>query len=149
MEAIIFIGVQASGKSTFFHQKFRDSHIRINLDMLKTRHRESLLFDACLLMKQSFVVDNTNPTFQDRRRYIPKAIDAGFRLIGFYFEPRIEDALRRNAKRPMGMRVSEKGIGNTYGRLIPPSFEEGFNELFTVRITDNNEFALENWQDEV
>ena len=41
MEIIILMGIQASGKSTFYRQKFADSHIRINLDMLKTRHRWS------------------------------------------------------------------------------------------------------------
>ncbi len=62
MEAIIFIGLQASGKSSFYKEKFIDTHIRINLDMLKTRYREKVLFDACLKAKQPLVIDNTNPT---------------------------------------------------------------------------------------
>ena len=61
MELIIFIGCQASGKSTFFKRYFSDTHIRLNLDMLKTRHRERILFQACLAAKQKCVVDNTNP----------------------------------------------------------------------------------------
>jgi predicted kinase len=40
MQAIIFMGIQACGKSTFYHHKFALTHVRINLDMLKTRHRE-------------------------------------------------------------------------------------------------------------
>jgi predicted kinase len=36
MEAIILIGIQASGKSTFFQQQFFATHVRINLDSLKT-----------------------------------------------------------------------------------------------------------------
>jgi len=39
MEAIIFIGIQATGKSTFYKDNFFKTHIRINLDMLKTRKR--------------------------------------------------------------------------------------------------------------
>ncbi|MEO1133121.1 MAG: ATP-binding protein, partial [Cyanobacteria bacterium J06639_1] len=58
MQAIIFIGIQASGKSTFFAQKFADTHVRINLDMLKTRHREKCLLETCLEIGQPFVVDN-------------------------------------------------------------------------------------------
>ncbi len=60
MEAVVFTGIQAAGKSTFFKAHFVDTHIRINLDMLRTRHREKLLIAACLQAKQRFVVENTN-----------------------------------------------------------------------------------------
>ena len=52
MELVLFMGIQATGKSTFFRERFFDTHLRMNLDMLKTRHRESLLFAACLEAKQ-------------------------------------------------------------------------------------------------
>ncbi len=57
MQAIIFIGIQASGKSSFYKEQFFKTHIRINLDMLRTRHREDILLRACLEAKQPFVVD--------------------------------------------------------------------------------------------
>ena len=60
MEAVILIGIQATGKSTFYKEYFYDTHVRINLDMLKTRRREDILLQACIQAKQSFVVDNTN-----------------------------------------------------------------------------------------
>ena len=69
MEAIIFIGLQAAGKSSFYRLRFIDSHIRLNLDMLRTRHREQLLFRACLEAKQPVVIDNTNPGKLDREIY--------------------------------------------------------------------------------
>ena len=65
-EAIIFIGLQASGKSSFYHAKFSHSHMRLNLDMLRTRNREKILLEACLRAKQSFVIDNTNSTLTER-----------------------------------------------------------------------------------
>jgi predicted kinase len=34
MQAIIFIGIHASGKSTCFQERFANTHIRLNLDML-------------------------------------------------------------------------------------------------------------------
>ena len=61
MEAVILIGIQGSGKSTFCRDRFFNTHVRINLDMLKTRHREKLFLDACLAAKQPFVVDNYQP----------------------------------------------------------------------------------------
>ena len=69
MEAVIFCGVQGSGKSTFYTDRLADSHVRINLDMLRTRRREQILLRACIEAKQPFVVDNTNPTIESRRRY--------------------------------------------------------------------------------
>lgn len=57
MEAVIFIGLQATGKSSFYLKEFHQTHIRLNLDMLKTRHRERLLMAACLEAKQSFVME--------------------------------------------------------------------------------------------
>lgn len=149
MEAIIFIGAQASGKSTFYHQKFRDSHIRINLDMLKTRHRESILLAACLEMKQPFVVDNTNPTLENRNRYIIAAKNAGFRIIGCYFESKIQELLQRNALRPAPVRIPEQGIRGTYSRLILPSYQEGFDELFYIKSINREEFTIERWHDEI
>ncbi len=48
MEAVIFVGVQGSGKSSFFKERFFHSHVRISLDLLKTRNREWQLLQFCL-----------------------------------------------------------------------------------------------------
>ncbi len=82
MEAVIFIGIQATGKSTFFKARFVDTHVRINLDMLKTRHREDLLLDACIRAQISFVVDNTNVLARERAKYIALARPAGYEISG-------------------------------------------------------------------
>ena len=47
MEAVIFSGLQGAGKSSFYLARFFTTHVRINLDMLKTRRRERMLLDAC------------------------------------------------------------------------------------------------------
>jgi hypothetical protein len=39
MAAVIFVGLKAARKSTFCHERFFDTHLRINLDTLKTRQR--------------------------------------------------------------------------------------------------------------
>jgi predicted kinase len=66
MEGIIFIGLQASGKSTFFLKEFYKTHIHLNMDMLKTRHRENILLNACIESKQKVVIDNTTPSIEER-----------------------------------------------------------------------------------
>ncbi|MEZ2904007.1 hypothetical protein ACBQ24_15000 [Acinetobacter terrestris] len=48
MQLSIFSGVQASAKSSFYSLNVHHSHLQINLDMLKTRHREKLIFEADL-----------------------------------------------------------------------------------------------------
>ncbi|HKV47878.1 MAG TPA: AAA family ATPase, partial [Candidatus Acidoferrales bacterium] len=83
MEGVIFVGVQGSGKTTFYKERFADTHVRISLDMLRTRRREELLLDACVQGKQSFVIDNTNPLPSDRARYIVPARTAGFQVMAY------------------------------------------------------------------
>jgi predicted kinase len=148
-ECVIFIGIQATGKSTFYKTHFYDTHVRINLDMLKTRNREEKLFQTCLEIKQHCVIDNTNPARVERLKYITSARAAKFKIVGYYFESKVADALTRNAHRLQRIVVPEKGILSTYKRLELPSKEEGFDELFYVSLIPNNEFRIEEWQNEV
>ncbi len=143
MEAVVFVGIQASGKSTFYQRRFFKTHVRIKLDMLRTRRREELLVRACLEAKQPFVVDNTNPTARDRARYVGPAKAAGFRVVGYYFESEVSEALERNASRPERERVPEVGVRGTHSRLEVPSFGEGFDALYRVRIDERGEFVVE------
>jgi predicted kinase len=132
MEMILFVGAQAAGKSTFFHDRFRDTHIRINLDMLRTRHRESGLIEACLTFKQKFVVDNTNATAEDRARYIVRARAAGFAVVGYFFDAPLPEMLERNAARMGRARVPDVAIRATARKMQPPTFAEGFDALHRV-----------------
>lgn len=146
MEAVIFVGIQATGKSTFYHYQFGQTHLRINLDMLKTRHREQQFLSTCLDTCQRFVVDNTNPTPAERQRYIQPAQKQGFSITGYYFESKLADALIRNCDRNPDQQIPDKGIRGTAARLILPSYEEGFDQLFYVRILPHQQFAVEDWQ---
>jgi hypothetical protein len=147
VEAVIFIGIQATGKSIFFLQQFFATHVRINLDMLKTRNRERILLAACLEAKQPFVIDNTNLTREARAGYISQAKAAGFRVVGYFWwcgltgaASRASRAKRISSQRPL-MNVS--GIDGRTQRLKGMPVSEK-NELLFQRGINFNDVA--NWQ---
>jgi predicted kinase len=148
MDGIIFIGLQASGKSSFFLEHFYKTHLRINMDMLKTRNREKILFKACLEAKQPVVIDNTNPTKVERKIYIEEFITNRFNVTGYYFSSSIEQCLTRNVMREGKERVPDVAIKGTYNKLELPDYSEGFNELFYVTI-NNGSFIIEDLKHEV
>jgi predicted kinase len=142
MEAIIFIGIQGSGKSSLFRERFFDSHVWINLDMLRTRRREKLLLAACLEAGQSFVIDNTNPLPADRSRYVEPARAAGFRTVAYFFESNLREAMQRNNLRTGKRKVPTPAVAAAFKKLVPPSADEGFDEIYTVRLTADRGFVV-------
>lgn len=142
MEAVIFVGVQGSGKTTFYLERFFDTHVRISLDVLRTRQREQFLLAACLQAKQPFVIDNTNPLPSDRARYIGPARAAGFRVIAYFFQTALRDAIRRNNQRSGKQKIPVPAVASTFRKLCPPTLEEGFDALYTVTISPQNKFEV-------
>jgi len=148
MEAIILIGIQASGKSTFYKEYFFNTHIRISNDLLKTKHREKLLFEYCEKIQMSFVIDNTNVTKEIRKRYINISKNMNIPVIGYYFKTNLERAIQWNNKRSGKEHIPKVGILGTYNQLEVPSIDEGFTKLFYVDITDTG-FIIKDWNDEI
>jgi predicted kinase len=141
MEAVILIGIQGAGKTTFYRERFVDTHVRISLDMLRTRRRERILLDACLTARQPLVIDNTNVSIKERSIYIEAAKRSGFRVVGYYFDPDLKASLDRNRKRNNKV-IPEKGVRATFKRLEPPRIEEGFTELYLVQLDENATFTI-------
>jgi predicted kinase len=142
MEAIIFTGVQGAGKSTFYRERFFDTHLRISLDLLKTRHRERLFIDACLASGQRFVIDNTNVRAAERAVYIEAVRRTTFRVIGYFFDAPMRDALRRNGQRAGAAKIPVAGVIGTFKRLERPTLGEGFDELYMVSHDAAGQFVI-------
>jgi predicted kinase len=137
MEIIIFCGIQASGKTTFYKEHFFKTHLRISLDQLHTRNKEQVFINACFCVQQRFVVDNTNPTKAERAKYITAAKAHKYKVIGYYFKANIHDAIHRNSQRIGKENIRELGIRATANKLEPPKFSEGFDVLYSVEIIND------------
>ncbi|GHA59606.1 AAA family ATPase [Pontibacter akesuensis] len=142
MQAIIFCGIQASGKSTYYKEHFFNSHVRISMDLLRTRNRESLFLEACLRSNMRFVVDNTNPTAEERAKYIHLAKAAKYEVLGFYFEANSTEAVARNSLRSGRFKVPDKAIYGTHKKLQPPTLAEGYDALYLVRLLPNGHYQV-------
>lgn len=149
MQAVIFIGIQGTGKSSFYQQQFFHTHLRLNLDMLKTKHRLKSLLNACLELGQPFVLDNTNVTKEVRAEFINQAKAAGFGVVGYYFRSDIASALARNSERTTRERIPDLGVLGTYKKLEIPERDEGFDALYYVKIDTAGKFQIEEWSNEV
>lgn len=139
--AVMLMGLQGAGKSTLFKQRWADTHVRINRDMLKTANRFEALFFCCLGTSQPFVLDNTQVHVAGRRRYLALARAAGFRVEGYFFEPDVEACIRRNAQRAEP--VPEKAIRGTKNKWEPPTSGEGFDALYRVRAVESSSGRFE------
>jgi predicted kinase len=149
MELLLFIGLQASGKSTYFAQRFLRSHVYLSLDVLRTRHREARLFQTCLETRTPLVVDNTNPRREDRLRYIVPGQAAGYSVQCFFFQSRLADCIARNETRPEEQRVPRAALLHTSRVLELPTRSEGFAEMWYVQPAEGGGFLTEEWRDEV
>lgn len=143
---VILMGIQGSGKSTFYHKHLAADFLHVNLDTLKTRYQERLLIERCIQQSKSFAVDNTNPTKADRQRYIPAAKDAGYRVVGYFMESKLQSCIERNNRRTGSARIPAMAIAATSNKLQMPSYDEGFDEIYFVK-NDGKQMTIENWRE--
>jgi len=140
MECVILIGLPASGKSTFFRQRFAGTHDHVSKDLLrnnrKPQRRQEHLIAESLAAGRSVVVDNTNPSTAIRGPLIALARRYGAEVSGYFFMTDAGDALRRNRARQGRERVPDVAIFTVRKRLEPPTLSEGFDRLFTVKINE-------------
>ena len=135
-ELIIFVGLQAAGKSTYFRTHLAATHVHVSKDLMKnTRNREirqrQMIGDA-LATGKSVVVDNTNPTPAIRAPLIELGRRHGARIAAYYFEIPLAEAVTRNRAREGKSRVPDVALFVTARRLKPPTFEEGFDEVRVI-----------------
>ena len=129
---IIFVGLPASGKSTYYFQHFAATHVHVSKDLLARGARQEPLIDKALAAGQSVVVDNTNPSPAVRAPLIALGRRHGARIVGYFFEVDVKTALMRNRQREGKARVPDVAMFVTRKKLVPPSYDEGFDEIHVI-----------------
>ena len=136
LELIIFVGLQAAGKSTYYHANLAATHVHVSKDLMKNaRSRDATqqrMIDEALAAGRSVVVDNTNPTPYDRAPLIAQGRRHGARVAAYFFETSVKDAVVRNRKREGKARVPDVALFVTAKKLVPPTLAEGFDEVRAI-----------------
>jgi len=152
MELIIMIGLQASGKSAFARSRFGATYQYVSKDLLRNNNnparRQRHLIKAALQQNLSVVVDNTNPTIEDRKELINLGRLYGAETIGYFFAVQAKQCLERNRAREGKARVPDVAIFATLKKLTRPSYTEGFTKLFYVRNSGDQNFEVFDWKEE-
>ena len=135
-ELIIFVGIQAAGKSTYYREHFAATHVHVSKDLMKSARdrdaKQAEMVEAALREGKSVVIDNTNPTPAVRAPLIALGKRLGARVVACWFEAIVKDAVARNHLREGKARVPDVAIYVTARKLVPPSFEEGFDEVRVI-----------------
>lgn len=135
-EAVILIGLQGSGKTTYYEKFLAPSHALVSLDVQKTASRMNAVLEECLAGGKSFAVDNVNATRDSRRRYIEAAKAAGYRVVACFLETPVRTAIGRNNHRKDKKPVPVPAILRTAKHLQRPDPDEGFDEIRVIQPTD-------------
>jgi predicted kinase len=79
----------------------------------------------------------------DRAPVIALARRHGAKVVGYFVDVPVKDALARNSGRDGRERVPNVAIYTIARRLEPPSPAEGFDELYRVQPAGDGEFTVE------
>jgi predicted kinase len=137
LELVIFVGMQGSGKSTYYAMHLAATHVHVSKDLMKNvrdrERRQRRMIEDALAAGRSVAVDNTNPTPLLRAPLIEIGRRHGARVVACFFEIPAKEAVARNHLREGRARVPDVVIYVTARKIVPPSFEEGFDEVRVIR----------------
>ena len=126
-DIVLMVGIPGSGKTTFCRERLFPLHLYISLDQLRTRSAEAELFAFALKRHKPCVIDNTNVTAAERRRYSLRATShiATFEVAGKRHPATGETSVIPVRRRDGGFLCGRDGArpsrGGSAGRLAPPA----------------------------
>jgi predicted kinase len=148
-ECVIFIGLPGAGKTTFYWRHLASTHRLVSKDLWpnarRREARQARILDDALGHGESVVVDNTNPSRQDREALVALARAHRARIVGYFFDVSAHEAVARNAGRTGRQKVPNVAIFAAAKRMQPPTPAEGFDQLFLVRPMPDRRFSVREW----
>ena len=143
---MVFVGLPGSGKTTFYRQRFAQTHRHISKDLwpnsAKKDLRQARELRHALSAGHAVVVDNTNPSLAERAAVITIARELGATVIGYFFSATTRECVGRNRGREGRERVPEVAIFTVAKRTVVPTMEEGFDRLYRVSILPEGAFDV-------
>ncbi|GAA3447736.1 ATP-binding protein [Planomonospora venezuelensis] len=145
-EVAVLVGLQGSGKTTFYRRVLAATHVHVSKDDFRNarrrQDRQLRLVHEALEEGRDVAVDNTNPSPGEWRPLVEAAGRHGALVVCYWFPPDVAGSLERNAAREGRARVPEVGVFATLGRLRRPLLADGFDALLSVRFDGRGGFTV-------
>jgi predicted kinase len=139
------IGLSGSGKTSWFKRQgvtplssdtlrgivFEDRPEPHQQSLVSTTLRSLLKARLAAEVPRNYI-DATNLSLRERGQWIKMAKSSGYDVHAVFFDVPVEVCMRRNRRRKTD--VSEDEMRKMAERLQPPSLEEGFSKITTVRV---------------
>jgi predicted kinase len=136
-ELVVMVELQGCGKSTWVREHLADTHVVVSKDHWPNARRKEArqlrVVAEHLAAGRSVVVDNTNPSREDRAGVLALAHDSGIPARAVWVDVPFSTCLERNLAREGRARVPVVGVLRTRKVLVPPSRGEGFARVDVVR----------------
>ncbi|GAA2229268.1 ATP-binding protein [Streptomyces nogalater] len=147
VDLAVLVGLQASGKSTFYARCLSDRYELVGKDLFprgarNKQARQLRLVTEHLAAGRSVAVDNTNPSPREWAPLVAVARAHGATVTAYWFPPDVPGSLRRNAAREGRDRVPDVGVLATLGRLRRPTVADGFDAVYEVRFDGRDGFEV-------
>jgi predicted kinase len=147
VDLVVLVGLQASGKSTFYERCLSDRYALVSKDLFprgarNRQRRQMRLVAEHLAAGRPVAVDNTNPSPEEWGPLVEAAHAHGATATAYWFPPDVTGSLRRNAAREGRARVPDVGVLATLKRLREPTAADGFDAVREVRFDGRGGFEV-------
>lgn len=146
-DVAVLVGLQASGKSTFYEQHLHGRYELVSKDLFpraarRKQDRQMRLVEAALEAGRSVAVDDTNPSPEEWVPLLAAGHARGATVTAYWFPPDLPGSLMRNAARQGRDRIPDTGLRATAKRLRRPSRADGFDAVLEVRFDGRDGFRV-------
>ncbi|UGY93939.1 ATP-binding protein [Streptomyces gobiensis] len=147
LDVAVLVGLQASGKTTFYEQCLSGHYTLVSKDLFprsarNKQQRQMRLVEEALTAGRSVAVDNTNPSPEEWDPLVALIHAHDATVTAYWFPPDVTGSLQRNAPREGRDQVPDVAIFATLNRLREPSFSDGFDTVLEVRFDGQGGFEV-------